>query len=430
MTDTSRGAGPQPGAGPPSDDRRQLWLSLARMGAVVAALVVVAVVRGWVNQLVIIVGIVVMISLHELGHFLTARWAGMKVTEFFIGFGPRLWAVRRGETTYGIKAIPAGAYVRIIGMHNLEDVDPEEEERTYRSKPYRHRLMVAVAGSAMHFLLALVLLVVLFAAVGTPKADVWRIGELAPLPNRTTSPAEEAGLRPGDRIVAVDGRQVRTFAELAEALRARPGERVTLTVQRGDRVFETAATLDVRVDEVTGETVGYLGVAAEYPPVTEPLPRAVVDSVVSFADLTVASVRGLAEFFSPGNLARYVDRVFSGPAATEVPTDDTGRVISLVGGARLADEATQRGGFGAMLQFFVAINVFVGVFNLVPLLPLDGGHVAIATYERLRSRPGRPYRVDVVKLLPVTYAVVALLAFVFVTSLYLDIVDPLTLSGG
>ena len=109
-----------------------------------------------------------MIMLHELGHFVMAKRAGMKVTEFFLGFGPRLWSIRRGETEYGVKAIPAGGYVRIIGMSNIEEVDPADEERTYRSKPYRHRLGVAVAGSTMHFIIAAVLLFLLYAAVGEP----------------------------------------------------------------------------------------------------------------------------------------------------------------------------------------------------------------------------------------------------------------------
>ena len=100
----------------------------------------------------VLAAIIAMIMLHELGHFVMAKRAGMKVTEFFLGFGPRLWSIRRGETEYGVKAIPAGGYVRIIGMSNVEEVDPADEERTYRSKPYRHRLGVAVAGSTMHFI--------------------------------------------------------------------------------------------------------------------------------------------------------------------------------------------------------------------------------------------------------------------------------------
>ena len=127
-----------------------------RLGGLVTALVVVGIWWPWV--LIVILAIVVMITLHELGHFVMAKRAGMKATEFFLGFGPKLWSTRRGETEYGIKLIPAGAYVRIIGMSNLEEVDPADEERTYRAKPYWRRLSVAVAGSTMHFILAFVLI--------------------------------------------------------------------------------------------------------------------------------------------------------------------------------------------------------------------------------------------------------------------------------
>ncbi len=139
--------------------------SWVRFGLMVVALVAVGRFGG-LAVLVVVLALIVIVVLHELGHFLTARWAGMKVSEFYVGFGPRLWSFRRGETTYGVKAILAGAYVRILGMNNLERVDPAEEHRTYRSKPYWRRMSVAVAGSAMHFLLAVLLLWVLYSAVG------------------------------------------------------------------------------------------------------------------------------------------------------------------------------------------------------------------------------------------------------------------------
>ena len=150
-----------------------------------------------------ILAIVLMIFLHELGHYLAARWSGMKVTEFFIGFGPRIWSFRRGETEYGIKAIPAGAYVKIPGMTSLEDVDPADEARSYRQAPFHNRLAVAVAGSTMHFLVAFLLLIVQFAFIGHPDGDRWQIGNISP-----GSAAQAAGLHEGDRLVRFDGRTV------------------------------------------------------------------------------------------------------------------------------------------------------------------------------------------------------------------------------
>src|SRR5436190_4891279 len=127
---------------------------------------------GW-QLLLVVVSIVVMIVLHELGHYIAAKKSGMKVTEFFLGFGPKLWSYRRGETEYGVKAIPAGAYVRIIGMNNLEEVPPEDEARTYRQQSYPKRLLVVSAGSGMHFLLALLCLYMLLTVTGAPSGRVF-----------------------------------------------------------------------------------------------------------------------------------------------------------------------------------------------------------------------------------------------------------------
>src|SRR5688500_16603584 len=175
--------------------------------ALLAAVVVAFGLRFGLAVILIIAALVGMIFLHERGHYLTAKAAGMKVTEFFLGFGPRIWSFRRGETEYGVKAIPAGAYVRIIGMSNLDEVDPADEERTYRSKPFWRRLSVAVAGSTMHFLLAFALVITVFVGFGSASEDNWYL--------RTVSgPAADAGLEPGDRIITVDGRRYETFDEL------------------------------------------------------------------------------------------------------------------------------------------------------------------------------------------------------------------------
>src|SRR5438067_1847636 len=159
------------------DPLEEAGAEVDRRGATrILVLLVVALVALFVldsgarTAILLVVGIVVMVMLHEAGHYAMAKRSGMKVTEYFLGFGPRLWSFRRGETEYGVKAIPAGGYVRIVGMSNVDEVDPADEERTYRAKPYRHRLGVAVAGSTMHFLIAGVLLFVVFAVVGLPDA--------------------------------------------------------------------------------------------------------------------------------------------------------------------------------------------------------------------------------------------------------------------
>src|SRR4029453_1811673 len=215
---------------------------------------------GW-PVLVVILGIVVMIFLHELGHYVTAKWAGMKVTEFFIGFGPKIWSFRRGETEYGLKVVPAGAYVRIIGMNTLDEVDPVDEPRTYRQKSFPKRLLVVSAGSLMHFAQAFVLLVILLGVVGFPgrggapppaRAPAWQINTV-----EDDSPAQAAGLKEDDLVVAVNGQPVSHFDELSDALaRFDVGDEVQLTVERDGVERTVDATLRARPAGVPGGDAG------------------------------------------------------------------------------------------------------------------------------------------------------------------------------
>ena len=409
---------PQTTAPPAHQEGRgtELW----RLALVVVATVAFGVWAG-LGTLAIVLALIFMIFMHELGHYVTAKAAGMKVTEFFIGFGPRLWSFQRGETEYGLKAIPAGAYVKVIGMSNLEEVDPADEPRTYRQQPYWRRLSVAVAGSTMHFLMALALVFVVLVGFGIPKpdSDNWSVGALT-----ERSPAERAGIELGDRIVSVDGQRYASFDDLSDELRANPGEEVTLELERDGQVRTLAVTL--ADTNPAGENVGFLGIGPEFERVREGLGSGVVESFQTTGETMWASVRGLGSFFSPSGLSGYVDTLTAttnGERDADIE-DNEDRVVSIYGAVRLA---SQSDGVADVLAFLFAINIFVGIFNLVPLLPLDGGHVAIATYERIRSRRGRPYHADISKLMPLTYAVVLLLVLVGVTSLYLDITNPLSL---
>ncbi len=488
----------QGGRGADTEVIQQGWMGLVALVGLVVALGLV----GGLSWVIVVVAILVMIFLHELGHYLTARWSGMKVTEFFIGFGPRIWSFRRGETEYGIKAIPAGAYVRIIGMNNLDEVDPDDEPRAYRSQSYPRRLAVALAGSAMHFLLAIALLFVLFARYGQASDTAWKVAAVSPL-----SAAEEAGLEPGDRVVEFDGVEVGSFEEFGELVAGRAGRTVTVVIERDGERFErtvrigerlTARGADgivglverdrilqvdgvdvggwddfaARVADRIGEPLevvvenggvfvldgvvveelvprdraveGFFGVGA----VRERERLGVLDAgreaLVQFGDLVWTSATSIGRFFTPGGLRDFVSGTFeandtsidvgSAPlTAREIEArrldaddPDENRILSIYGAARVGAAVTDEGLEG-LLGFLVLLNVFVGVFNLVPLLPLDGGHVAVATYERLRSRHGRPYRADAAKLLPLTYAVFALLVFVGLVALIRDIVDPVDL---
>jgi membrane-associated protease RseP (regulator of RpoE activity) len=375
-----------------------------------------------VPTLAVIAALIFFIFMHELGHYLTAKWAGMKVTEFFIGFGPTLFSFRRGETRYGVKGIPAGAYVKIIGMSNLEEVDPSEEHRTYRQQPFWRRMSVAVAGSTMHFLMAIALIFSVFSIFGVPDPDAadWTVAGVS-----SPSPAEEAGLQAGDRIVSVDGRSFASFDEMAAYLREQPGEDVSIVLQRDGAQQTVVAELADR--NPAGDPVGFLGVGPEWATTRQGPISGAWEAVKTTGDTMVLSVQALGQFFSPAGLGGYVDTLTgSTPAAEPGAIEGENRLLSPVGAVNVAGQAADAGIIN-LISFLFLINVFIGVFNLVPLLPFDGGHVVIATYERIRSRNGQRYHADVSKLMPLTYAVVAVLIVIGLSALYLDIADPINL---
>ena len=389
------------------------WMGLAFTVGLLALL-------GWYSPmgLLIVLAILFFVFMHELGHYLAARATGMKVTEFFIGFGPRIFSFRRGETEFGLKAILAGAYVRIIGMNNLEEVPPEDEPRTYREQSYPRKVLVAAAGSLMHFAMAIVLLFVAYGVVGRTVVEPtrWSVSAVSP-----ESAASQVGIEPGERIIAVDGRPVETFDDLVREVAARPDESVTLELADPDgsvRTVETTLGHTVR----DGRTVGFLGVGQEVATRTErdSPPEAAWNAVRDFPVLVWESIRGVGAFVT--NFGDFDDRVFTSPGDTPTDLDPASRPVSVVGVVQIGTQV------GTDVILWLAIfNVFIGVFNLLPLLPFDGGHIAVATYERIRSVGGRDYQVDVSKLVPLIYLVVFLLAVFGIGALWLDIANPINL---
>ncbi len=433
-TDT-RPALPQPVVPPPAavpERVKSPTRSVVELVAAVGLIVLVAVVAGLTDLLIVIACIVVMIMVHELGHLLAAKRGGMKVTEYFLGFGPRLWSFRRGETEYGIKAFPLGGYVKIPGMTNLEEVDPADEARTYRQQPFHARLLVAVAGSAMHFLMALVLLWALLALVGVPNADQVQIQGVAPVGGKP-GPAAVAGIHPGDVVVSIDGKPVAgNLGAFTGTVRDHPGTPVTLVVDRGGRTRTLTVTpADGRSVHEAGVVApagdapyGVIGVSLGSPVERATPLHALASTGSDLVHFSWASIVGVGHLFSPSGVVQRFDQVTNAKAAQQAAANGT-RVESIVGAVRTAGQAAQAG-IGDLLLILISINLFVGIFNLFPMLPLDGGHVAIAVYEKIRTgRRKVMYHADVAKLMPFTWLMLTFLGVLFATSLLTDILHPM-----
>ena len=392
---------------------------------------------GWV---IFIAALLISVMLHETGHFIFAKAFGMKVTRYFVGFGPTIWSTWRGDTEYGIKALPLGGFVKIVGMHSLDDPDdPADEFGAFRSKPAWQRIIVLCAGSAMHFLLALLLFFGLAVGFGVPS-NTTQLGTISPCvpanitaydngtctPSDPVSPAEQAGLQVGDVVTAVNGKPVSNWTQLTDAVRAAPAwEPVTITVRRHGHLL----TLDTTLAAVSGRSGSYMGIGGTL--TSSPLP-AIENAGTTFGQVLVGSAQAAAD------LPAALPRLFN---AKERANSPGGQVTSLVGaaqatGAAVGSSESWQYKLSFVLLLIASLNIFVGAFNMLPLLPLDGGHIAVIIYERirawlarLRGRPD-PGLADMAKFVPVMlglFMVIVCLALVLVAA---DIVNPLNFSGG
>ncbi|MCL4423542.1 MAG: RIP metalloprotease [Actinobacteria bacterium] len=403
--------------------------ALFRLIAIVAIAIGLGAMTHELALLVVIAAVVAIVMLHEAGHMVMAKRAHMKVTEYFLGFGPRVWSFKRGETTYGVKAIPAGGYVRIVGMTNLEEVDPKDEDRTYRQASFPRKISVVVAGSTVHFLLSFILIWAILVFAGIPSSTGVEVVGL-PSVSGARSPAVAAGLRPGDQILAIDGHPVTSPGEAAQRLSdAVPNQALKLELERDGRKFETTLTpvpaAGVRLAGAKPPPGARSVIGVElYPPVVHANPILGVGTAGVDLVRAVGEVFGFfGKFFSIHGLSTYFHEVTSPTFAAKASKKGVERPESIIGAVNTATQAA-RAGPADLALVLVSLNLFLGIFNMVPLLPLDGGHVAIAVYERIRSRKGRKYHADAAKLMPVTYAVLMALVFLGLSAAYLDITHP------
>jgi membrane-associated protease RseP (regulator of RpoE activity) len=357
--------------------------------------------------------LLVVIPIHEAGHLLVARWFGFKIQEYFVGFGPRLWSFRRGETEYGVKAIPAGGYVKIAGMNPFETVAPEDAARAYGAKPIWQRALVILAGPLSHLLVGATLYFVLFAAYGDFDTERVVVGEVTRTLDGEPSPAFEAGLRPGDVIVRVGELEHPTPENLGAYVtpftQEHPGEPLTYVVERDGREVTLSIVPElVREEGVEKGRIGFL---------LGPEPMSVSGATVAAVRWTGTaawnSVQTIPKIFTVG-----VGRTFTVLFGDEPRRPDD--VASLVGVTRQVGEAGGQGNWALFLNMAAYVTIFIGVVNLIPLPPLDGGHLALLLWEKLTGHPA-----DYRRLVPVSAAVIVFLSIFAIATAVLDITEPL-----
>lgn len=375
-----------------------------------ALLVWLAVANTW--TFVFVLGLLVSVFLHEVGHFATARWTGMKATQFYMGFGPRVWSTTRRGVEWGVRALPLGAFVRIIGMNNLDEVEPVDEPMAYRSKSFPRKLLVITAGSLMHMLIALVLFTGVFAIAGREQSTGAAIVKSV---DAMLGPAHEIGLQPDDVLVSIGGQPVDDNASVVAAILSKsPGDSVRVVWERDGEQGAAAAVLATNPSDPTRP---YMGIYADDRGWVRLSPVAAIAGAISRIGGTIVdSVRGVAVALNPVNSIRHL-------TGDDAPLET--RPTTLVGVSQVGGDIGDSDGLKGVLVLLALLNVFVGVFNMFPLLPFDGGHAAIAIYERIRSRGGRRHVADISKMVPVATAVVGMLAFLLLTGLWLDVTRPL-----
>jgi len=434
-----------------------------------------------VGVLVIALGLLVSIALHEWGHYYPAKKFGVYISQFMIGFGPTLFSRTKGDTEYGIKAIPLGGYVAMAGMYAPSEPGGKPEASTtgffdqvvgdsaapqtateldidtrsfYRLLLHR-RIIIMLGGPVMNLLIAIVLYAVVLMGFGVPSLSL-TVGSVSEcvvpatelrsecLPEDPAAPGAAAGILPGDRILSVAGEPVDEWFRVTEIIRTSPDRPVAVVVDRGGEDVQLSVTPllseryafdesgEILVDEAGNpvvEYVGFVGIGSSFvnqrQSVTTVLP-AVWDNVVGVVRIIVTLPERLVDVAQ---------------AAFGTQERDPNGPLSVVGVGRIAGEIASVDSLAvhdrvsSLIGILASLNVALFVFNLIPLLPLDGGHVAVGLYEGAKRRIYRalgksdPGPVNASKLIPVTLVVVGILGSMSLLLMYADIVNPIRLFG-
>ena len=374
--------------------------------------------------LAFVVALLLSVMIHEFGHYLTAKRYGMKVSEFFVGFGRRIWSQQRGETEFGIKAIPAGGYCKIDGMTPGDEMPIGQEDRAFYKASSGKKLIVLGAGSFLHFVIGYVLLFTLFAGIGTTQV-LPIIGEVM-----KGTAAQTAGIMVGDEVTSINGKSVTNWYKDVNAIRESQGRELTLGINRDgeDLIISATPTLET----IDGTTRYLLGIINETGLKRTGVVTSLKNAGIVTKDFLVESIKSLAKL--PSKVPALWGQTVSGQKR------DANGLVGVVGVARVSGQAISSDDlsvmerFGTFILIIASLNIFVGLFNLLPILPLDGGHMAVAIadevralFARLRGRP-RPAAIDVTVLTPITMVVFVILAALTLLLLVADIVNPVVLN--
>lgn len=426
-----------------------------------------------VGVALLVVGLAVSIALHEIGHLVPAKLFGVRVGQYMVGFGPTVWSRRIGETEYGVKALPLGGFISMAGMYppspaeqdgtgprrtgrffrtmvqdaraaNDETMIAVEDDRTFYRLPVWKRVIVMLGGPFMNLVLGILLFTIVFSAIGvqTASTTVATVSECvlpagtartACAPGDPRAPANEAGILPGDTLVSVDGDAVSTFDEASAIIQAAPGRSIPVVVRRdGDemtlRMTPTLATRDVRAPDGTTETreVGFAGITAQVTQEPQPLwtgPQAAIENIGTVAGVLVQL---------PARVYDTAVDLFTGQER------DPNGPMSVVGAGRLAGDiasidAPIQNRAAGILSLLASLNIMLFTFNLIPLLPLDGGHIVVALWDGLKRAWAKlfgrraPRPVDATRLVPVTFVVVVLLVGMGGVLILADLFNPIIL---